>query len=151
MGSEKVPWSGCCLAIGTGAPIDHLRLIDLKSGVIRSGQAGPYPNRAINVGRLSATPADHVVMVVANSIFEERRRACRLDATNQSLFGQHSKGIVDPLSRDGADIGSDQFGNGFRRAVRLTGNRPEDGDPLGRDGNSVLSKKFDWIRHSPKE
>jgi hypothetical protein len=87
---EKFPWvpKGLFrgLAIGTGAPVDDLRLIDLKTGVIGCAQAGCRTDGAIDILGFSAGAADQVVVVVADAILIKRGRTRGLNAADQTLF-----------------------------------------------------------------
>src|SRR5262245_54154455 len=91
---------------GTGAPVDHLRLIDFIARVGGGGQAGGVADGAVHIDRVSAGATDQVVVVVANAILVECRRAGGLDAPEESLLDQHAEGVVHRLSRDGADLGA---------------------------------------------
>jgi len=127
--------------IGTRPPIDNLRLIDLVTRVGGGGQARRVTNGAVYIDRLSAGATDQMVVVVTNPIFIESRRPSGLDASDEALLGQHPKGVVHRLSRDGTDLGANVLGDGVRRAVRSTQYRSQNGQSLGRDLDTVLTKE----------
>ena len=84
-------------------------------------------------------------MVVADAILVEGRRPGGLDAPDEALLGQDPEGVVHRLSRDGADLGANIFGDVIRRAVGPTRDRPQHGHALGRDLDTVFAKDFGWI------
>src|SRR5438132_13952870 len=100
----------CRETLGTGAPVDHLRLINLENRVGGGGQARGVAGGAVDIDRFSAGATDQVVVVVTNTILVEGRRSGGLDAPDESLLDQHPKGVVHRLSRDGADLGANVLG-----------------------------------------
>jgi hypothetical protein len=139
----------CRETLGTGAPVDHLRLIDLVTRVGGGGQARGVADGAIDIYCFSARATDQVVVVVPNSILVKGRRSGGLDAPNESLLDQHPKGVVHRLSRDGADLGANVLGDLVGRAVGPTRHHPQHGETLGRDLDTMFAKEVGWIaRHN---
>jgi len=87
-----------------------------------------------------------MVMVVADTIFETRRRARGLNPPDEPLRGEDGECVVDRLHRDGADFGTDGFGDGVRGDVWMTRNRSQHGQTLSRDLNPVLAEKVCCVR-----
>ena len=84
-------------ALGTGAPIDHLRLIDLEPRVVGGGQAGGCTDGAVDIDGFPTDSADEVVVIVADAVFVERGGFGGLDAPNEAFFCQHTERVVDGL------------------------------------------------------
>ncbi len=97
-------------------------------------------NGAIDVKHQSAVTTDQVVMVVTDSLLVAGRRPGRLDTPDEALVDQNAEGVVHPLARDGTDLGPDHLRYIVCGAVRSFGHRPQDGQPLGRDLDTVLAK-----------
>jgi len=135
-------------ALGTGAPIDDLRLINVETGTGGGGQARGGTDGAVDVGRFSAGATDRMVVVVADAILVKGGRAGRLNAPDETLPGQNPKGVVNGLARDGTDLGAHGPGDGVRRAVGSARDRTQDGEALGRHGDAVAAKDVCGIRHS---
>ena len=57
------------------------------------------------------------------------------------------QGVVHRLQRDGTDLGPDDLGHGVGRDVRLTRDRPQHRQPLGRHLNTAFTKKRRRIGH----
>jgi hypothetical protein len=98
-------------------------------------------DRAVDVDDTAAASTNQVVVIVADAIFEARGRAGRLDAPDQPLGYQQAQRIVDRLQGDGTDLGPDDLGDRIGRDVGLAGNRPQDGQPLGRHLNAPFAKQ----------
>jgi hypothetical protein len=81
-----------------------------------------------------------MVVVVADPILEASRRAGGLNAPDEAFGHQEAEGVVHRLERDGTDLGPDDLGHAIGRDVRLTRDRPQDGQSLGRDLNAAFSK-----------
>jgi len=81
-----------------------------------------------------------MVMVVADSILVQRRRAGRLDAPDDALFGEYGEGVVHRLTRDGADFGAHILGKVLRPAVGSLRNRTQHCEPLCCDLEAVIAK-----------
>ena len=86
-----------------------------------------------------------MVVVVTDPVLVEGRRPGGLDAADKALLDQQSQGVVHRLSRDGADIDANVLGDGIRRTVWPTPHRPQRGQALGRDLDTVLAKERGWI------
>src|SRR5262249_52463386 len=96
----------CRETLGTGPPVDHLRLVDRVTRVGGGGQARGVADGTIDIDRFSAGATDQVMVVVTNTILVEGRRSGGLDAPEESPLDQHPEGVVHRLSRDGADLGA---------------------------------------------
>lgn len=131
--------------LGTLSPVDHLRLIDLITEIVGSGQARGVANGTVDVDGFSAGATDRVMVIVTDSILVKSRRPGRLDAPDKALLRQNRERIVDRLSRNSADIGPNVCGDIVRRAMGTTRHRPQHGQSLGCDLEAVLAKKVDWI------
>ena len=87
----------------------------------------------------------------AVKILVEGRRPGRLDASYEAFLDEHPESIVDRLSGNGTDLRANVLCDVVRRAVRTTRHRPQHGQTLGRDLDTVFAKKFsripghDWI------
>jgi len=122
----------------------------LKSRIVGRRQAWRIANRTVDVSRSSASAADHMVMIVANTIFVESRRASWLDAPDESIFGQHSERVVNCLTGNGTDLSAYFGGQEIRSGMRSGGYRPKNGNTLRRDLYSMFAKNFGWvIIHEP--
>src|SRR3954453_95131 len=139
----------CREPLGTGAPVDHLRLIDLVTRVGGGGQARGVADGAVDVDRFGASATDQVVVVVPDAILVEGRRPGGLDAPDESLLDQHPEGVVHRLPGDGADLGANVLGDVVGCAVGPTRHRPQHGQALGRHLDTLFAKEVGWIaRHN---
>ena len=69
---------------------------------------------------------------------------------NQSLFGEHPEGVVHGLTRNGSDLGANLLGNVIRSAMGPQRYRPQHGQALGRDLETVFAELFSGIvGHAP--
>ena len=132
-------------AVRTTAPVGDLGLVDLVPHVVTRGETRCGADRAVHVDHPAADSADQMVVIVTDAIFEARRGAGRLNAPDEAFSGEEAKGVVDRLERDGTDLGSDCLGDIVGREVRLTRDRPQDRQSLGRDLNPTLTKKLSRI------
>ncbi len=143
-------WVGRFSTIWTAAPEDHLGFVDLVTGVGGGGQARGVADRAVDIDHPAAGTADEVVVVVTDPILVACRRSGGLDASDEVLVSQNPKGVVDRLARDGADLGPHQLGKVVRRTVRSSRHRPEHCQPLGRDLETVSTKKVRFVGSRPQ-
>ena len=91
-----------------------------------------------------------MVVVVADTILEARRRSGGLNAPEQTLRYQDAQGVVHRLERNGANLGPDGFGYGVGRDVGLTSYGTHDGQPLGRDLNAAFAEEITRVSgHGP--
>jgi hypothetical protein len=103
---------------------------------------------AFDIDCFSTCSTDHMVVVVTDPILIAGRRTGRLDAPDVTLLGEDFEGVVYSLSRNGTDFGTNVTCDVFRRAGGPTRHSPEYGQTLGRDLDTVLAKKVNWIiRH----
>ena len=119
--------SGCvCFdALRAGAPIDHLRLIDLEAAIRAGGQAWGVADGAVDIDRFPAAAADEVVVIVAGPVLVTGRGTGRLDAADQPFFRKKADGIVDRLPGNRPDFRPDIHGDLVRRGVWPTRHRPQ--------------------------
>src|SRR6478672_6238745 len=94
----------CRDALGTSTPIDDLGFADLVARVVDRREAGGVAHRAVDVGDSPARPADHVVVVVADSGLVTRDGAHRLDAPHQAGSSQCTQHVIDGLVRHLSEI-----------------------------------------------
>lgn len=119
-------------AFRASAPINHFRFIDLITIRISDVEARAFTHRAINVRRISAHATDQMMMIVAHAIFIQRRRSRRLNPPQNPLLGKHSQRIINRLTRDGPQLGSNVFNDSIRRTMRLPTHRPHHSQTLSR-------------------
>ena len=89
-----------------------------------------------------------MMVVVADSILEARRRPGGLNASNQTSGDEHAEGVVHRLQRNRANLDSDRFGHAVGRDVRLAGDGAQDGQSLCRDLNATFTQDFGGILHA---
>jgi hypothetical protein len=82
-----------------------------------------------------------MVVVVADPVFEQRRRPGRLNAPDDALGDQEGERVVHGLKGDGANLDPDDLGHTVGRDVRLPRHRPENSQSLGGDLNTPLPKE----------
>ena len=115
-------------------------------------QTGGVAHCAVDIHRSGAATADEVVVVVSHAVLIECRLPGGLDAADEPFFRKHPEDIIDCLARDCAELFSHTISNHIRRAVRLAGNGPNDGEALRSHGESVLFKKIAGFGHwKPKK
>ncbi len=124
------------------APVDDLGLVDLVARVVGRSQAWRGTDSAVHVDHAAAGATDQVVMVVTHPILVARRRPGRLDAPEQTHVGQDADGVVHRAPRDGTDVGPDDLDHLFGREVRPARHRPQDGQALRRDLETLLPKEL---------
>ena len=81
-------------------------------------------------------------MVVADAVLVQSGRANRLNSTDQTFVDQKAEGVIHRLARNCSDVGLRCLGDVFGRAVGLVCHRSENGEPLGRDVESVALQGF---------
>jgi hypothetical protein len=139
---------GLRLALRTAAPVDDFGLVDLVALVVDGGETGGRAGRAVDVDHAAATPANQVVVVVADPILEACRRPGRLDAPNQTFGHEHTERVVHRLQRDRADLGADGLGHGVGRDVRLPPHCTQHRQPLGGYLDPALTKPLSRVNHT---
>ena len=87
------------------------------------------------------------MVIVPHSILVEGRRPGGLNAPEEPFVHHHSQGVVNGLARNGTDVCSNDFGDGVRRAMGSSGNRPKHRQALGSDGNVMFAKQSGRIVH----
>jgi hypothetical protein len=103
--------------------------------VVGGPQAWPVPYRAVDVYGAATGAAYEVMVVVSDPVLVPSRRAGRLDPPDEVIFGQDAQGVVDRLTRDGADVIAHQPLDLLRRPVRPAGHGPHDSQSLSRHLN----------------
>jgi hypothetical protein len=136
--------------VRTAPPIGDLGLVYLVAGIIDRREARCRADGAVDVHHAPAGSADQVVMVVADAVFESRRRSRGLNAPEQTRGDQHAQGVVHRLQRDRANLRPDGLGHGVGRDVRLSSHRAQHRQPLGRHLNAAFSKKPRRVGHHGK-
>jgi hypothetical protein len=89
-----------------------------------------------------------MVMVVADAIFESRRRPRGLDAPDEPSGDHDPQRVIHRLKRDRADLASDDFGHSVGRDVGLPRDGPEHGQSLRGDLDSAFAKELGRIGHA---
>ena len=92
---------GCRDALGTGAPLYHLRLINLITRVGGGGQAWGFTDCSVEMDRFSADATVRVVVIVTHLILLENRRP---GGPDEALVGQDPDGVVHAARREMAPI-----------------------------------------------
>ena len=133
--------AGLLETIRTAPPVGDLGLVDLVAAIVDGRETRRGADRAVDVDHAAADSTDQMVVVVADAILEARRRPGGLNAPDQALGDQQAQGVVHRLQRDGADLGPDDLGHGVGRDVRLTRDRPQDRQSLGRDLDAAFTKE----------
>jgi len=80
-------------------------------------------------------------VVVADAILVPSRRPSGLNAPQEASVGEDAEGVVHRLARDGTDLGPHGVVDVVRRAVGPTGHRPQHGQTLSRDLQTVPAEK----------
>jgi hypothetical protein len=127
--------------VRTAPPIGDFGLVDLVAPVVGRRETRRGADCAIDIDDATAGSTDQVVVIVADAFFDARRRSWGLDAPDEALGNQQRQGVVHRLQRDGTDPGPDDRGHGVGRDVRLTRDRPEYRQPLGRHLDAAFTKK----------
>ena len=136
----------------TAPPVCDLGLVDLVAATVVRREARRCADRAIDVDHAAAVSTDQVMVVVADAIFEASRRPGGLDSPDKPFGDQQGQTVVDRLQRDGPDLGPDGLGHGVGRDVRLTRNRPQHRQALGRHLDATFTEQGRRFgRHLPDE
>jgi len=97
---------------------------------------------AVAVGPTPAPPAHDVVVVVPDTCLVASRRPGRLDAPDETLLAEQVEGVVDGLTRDGAQLCVHDAGDVVGAAVGPLGDGPQHGDALGGDLDATGSQQL---------
>jgi len=127
--------------VRTAPPIGDFGLVDLVAPTVGRSETRRGADCAIDVDHAAAGSTDQMVVIVADAIFEASRRSRGLNAPDEALGDQQGQGVVHRLERDSTDPGPDNLGHGVGRHVRLTCDRPQYCQPLGRHLNTAFTKK----------
>jgi hypothetical protein len=133
--------AGLFETVRTAPPIGDFGLVDLVAPIVDRRETRRGADRAIDVDHAAAGSTDQVVVIVADAIFEASRRSRGLNAPDEALGDQQGQGVVDRLQRDGTDPGPDDLGHGVGRDVRLTRDRLQYRQALGRHLDAAFTKK----------
>lgn len=86
-----------------------------------------------------------MVMIVADAILETGWGTRWLNPPDEPLLGKQSQRVVHRLSRNGADLRTNFFGDVIRRRMGFARNGTQHGDSLCRDLQTMFSKKMSVI------
>lgn len=92
-----------------------------------------------------------MVVVVADAGLEAGGRTSRLDAPDDAFAHQDAERVVDRLQGNRANFRPDGFGHAIRGDMRVTRDRPQHGQPLGRDLKAVLTKDLRGVSHHRRQ
>jgi len=84
----------------TDTPVGDFRFVDIETLVVNCRKTGSSAYGTVNIKNIAATAADEVMVVIADAIFKQGRRADGLDATNDAGIGQNAQGVINRLTRD---------------------------------------------------
>jgi hypothetical protein len=138
-------------AFRTAAPICDFGFVDLVAHVVRRRQAGSRAHRAVDVDHTAADPTDQMVVVVPDPGFEASRRTGWLNTPDDPFNDQDAEGVVHRLERDRTDLRPDGLGYAIRGDMRLTRDRPQHSQPLGRNLKAVSTKELRGVSHHPRQ
>jgi hypothetical protein len=85
------------LALWADAPVDHFGFIDYEAVVIGGMQAWGFADSAVDIRQISALPAHHMVVVVADAGFVAGNVPLWLDLPDDAQFREELERIVDRL------------------------------------------------------
>ena len=91
-----------------------------------------------------------MVVVVADSILESRRRPGWLNAPEEPFGNQDAERVVYRLERDGTDLGPNGIGHAVSGDVRPTRDGPQHSQPLSRYLNTALPEEVCRVNHRAK-
>ncbi len=135
-------------ALRAAAPVDDFGLIDLIAKVIGRNQARSLADRAVNVGRPAATPADHVMVIVADPGLKASRRSGRLNPANETDVNKYAEHVVHRLERDKPHLSPDGLSHNLGRRMGLSPDGSQDSKALDRNSVALLTKEISRIgRH----
>ena len=69
-------------------PKSDLRLVDIETKIIRRRQARCCADDAVDIRDVTTLAADHMVMIVIDSVFETGWRTNRLDTSHEAFFNE---------------------------------------------------------------
>ena len=91
-------------------------------------QTGCLAEGAVHICNVSATAADHMVVVIPNPCFKPRRRARRFYSAYLICLYQRRQHVVDGLLGDAAQLGANSTDNGVDIGMRVGAHRTENGN-----------------------
>jgi len=136
-------------ALGAASPIHDLGFVDFVSPGVGRGETRGNAHRAVHIDHAAADPADQMMVIVANAIFEARRRPGRLNPPNQALGSEQRERVVHRLKGDGSDLGPDDLRDPVRGDVGLPGNGSQHRQPLRGHLDAALSKEIARVNYHP--
>jgi hypothetical protein len=132
-------------AIRTPAPIRDLGLVDFVAPVVSCDQTRGSASGTVHIDHAAAVPADQMVVVVADSILEARRRSGGLNAPEQTFGNQDRERVVHRLKRDGTDLGPHGVGDDVGSDVGVARNSAQHCYALGSDLNTPLPQEISRV------
>ena len=123
------------------SPEDDLGLIDREAVIIGRGQTWRRTDRAVDIEHHAAAAADQVMMIVSYAILVAGRGSRGLNPADEVLLHQDAQRIVDRLARNRPENRADIVHHFVRRGVGMRRHRPQNGQPLGGDLQTVLAQK----------
>jgi hypothetical protein len=133
-------------ARGAEPPVDHLGLVDRVSVVLGCGETGTDGNGAVDIGDGSTGPADHVVVVVADTCLIAGDRAPRLNASQQTGPGEGGQHVIYGLMADLGKLLTNMVDDRVGVGVGIAVNGSEHLDP--RAGDPQVMGAQQQILHS---
>ena len=91
------------------------------------------------------------MVIVINAIFEERRGAGGLNATDETGRDEDAQGGINRLQRDRADLGPGCVSDDFRGGMGPPFDSSKYRQPLGRDLDPVLAKNMGGVRSHARQ
>ncbi len=125
------------LTARASTPVDHVGLINLETLVVGGGEAGRRSDGAVDVDDVTAGPTNQVVVIVVDAVLVARGRSHRLDAAQESALHEDAEGVVDGLTRDGANLVARLVHDVVSAEVGVARDRVENGETL-RGGHEVV-------------
>jgi hypothetical protein len=95
---------------------------------------------AIDVFRLTADSADHMVMIITDAIFIQCSRTGWLYPPQQAFLDQQIERVVNGLTRNRSEFRANILGHIIRRAVRGIRHGAQNRQPLGSHLHPVISQ-----------
>jgi len=106
-------------AIRAATPVRDLGFVNFIALAVGGRQTRRGADGTIDVNQTAADPANQVVMIIADAIFESGRQPRGLNAADEAFGHEYAERIIDRLQRDGADFGPDELGDAVGSDMRL--------------------------------
>lgn len=133
-------------AARTASPVDDFGFVDLIAVVFGRRETRRNPDRAIDIHDTAAGPADQMMVIVTDTIFEARRRSGRLNASHETLGDQDAQRVVHRLVRNRADVAPDGLGDPLGGDMGLSRHGLHHRQTLGGDLKTVFTKPIGGAR-----